>query len=408
MSISYLAWLGFCLFVTYGVATALIPALIKLAREFEFYDQPDGGRKVHTVSTPTFGGVAIYFAFIIAFSLLEAMSSSGMRTYFDGYGFFVAASMMLFLIGVRDDLSGVLPKQKLMAQVVASILFIAGMGIWIPTMGGLFGMESLPWWAGMPLSLFAIIVLSNAYNLIDGIDGLAGSVGVIASLCFGAWFLYASIWIWAAFSLLLAGSLIGFLRFNMHPARIFMGDTGSLLVGFFLSLQAIAFIHFGTTIGSGLYWQDAAPVIAMAILVIPLFDTLRVFIIRMARGQSPFSPDRSHLHHILLDMDCDHREATFVLTTVNILFVSIALFLAQYMGPTLLFFTMLGFCFLLFPTGGWKSRLVHPWVDKKDMLSFIRFLIHPGTKENEIRRAEGSANVKAMPASSGSRASDAK
>ncbi|MGM0507114.1 MAG: MraY family glycosyltransferase [Bacteroidota bacterium] len=397
MSISYLAWLGFCLLVTYAVSTAMIPALIKLAWEFEFYDQPDGGRKVHTESTPTFGGVAIFFAFIIAFSLMEAMSSNGMRAYFDGYGFFIAASMMLFVVGVRDDLSGVPPKQKLLAQILASFLFIAGMGIWIPTMGGLFGLESIPWWAGMPLSLFAIIVLSNAYNLIDGIDGLAGSVGVIASLSFGVWFLYAEIWIWAAFSLILAGSLIGFLRFNLHPARIFMGDTGSLLVGFFLSLEAIAFIHYGTTVGSGLYWQDAAPVIAMAILVIPLFDTLRVFSIRMARGQSPFSPDRSHLHHILLDMDCDHKEATFILTTMNVLFVAVALFLAQYMGPTLLFFTMLGTCFILFPTGGWKSRLVRPWVDEKDMLSVVRFLIHSGVEERDSRSAlKGTAQTKAV------------
>src|SRR5699024_664723 len=143
-----------------------------------------------------------------------------------------------------------------------------------------------------------MIMLINAFNLIDGIDGLAGGVGVITSLLFGFWFWQAGIVHMTAFSLILAGSILGFLWYNISPARIFMGDTGSLLIGFYLAIQAVFFVNSGLAAETIAFWQPAMPVIAMAILILPLYDTMRVFLLRVSRRQSPFEPDRSHLHHV--------------------------------------------------------------------------------------------------------------
>lgn len=369
---TYTIWWVFWLAVTFWLSKSIIPVLITTADRYNLYDDPDGGRKVHSDAVPTLGGIAIFLSFIVSFSFMIGYGDNQVSTYFEGYGFLVAASVILFGIGIKDDILGLSPKKKLLAQVAASLMVIGGVGLQFSSLGGIFGIQEIHPVAGFLLTLFTMIVIINAYNLIDGIDGLAGGVGLIASLFFGYWFWQAGLIQWAVFSTLLASALIGFLWYNFSPATIFMGDTGSLIVGFLISMQTVAFVHHGMLVETSTSWQHAIPVIAMAVLVIPLYDTLRVFVVRVSRGQSPFTPDRSHLHHFLLDTGCNHRDAMIILSLANIFFIGLAVLLANTLSNTELLMTLLGATLLIFPTNGWKSRLLAPLLTKRNAPDIVR------------------------------------
>jgi len=166
-------------------------------------------------------------------------------------------------------------------------------------------------------------LIINAFNLIDGINGLAASIGVLTAAAFGVWFYESGRGDFAVLSAALSGALVAFLYYNLTPARIFMGDTGSLLIGLTLSILSISFIE------SNRVWQadwsiQSVPAVAVGVLIIPLFDTLRVFTLRLLRGKSPFSPDKTHIHHLLLETGLSHTQSTFLLVLVNLVFIGIA------------------------------------------------------------------------------------
>jgi UDP-N-acetylmuramyl pentapeptide phosphotransferase/UDP-N-acetylglucosamine-1-phosphate transferase len=207
-------------------------------------------------------------------------------------------------------------------------------------MNGFLGVYEIPHITSIILSIFTIIVITNSFNLIDGVDGLAGSLGLLTTLVFGAYFYYAGQLTYAVMAFALAGSTIGFLIYNFSPAKIFMGDTGSLLLGLINSILVIKFINMA---GSPIPYLhiDSAPAIGFSILMIPLFDTLRVFGLRILDRRSPFSPDRTHVHHFLLDLGLSHRMVTITCVAVNISFIALAFFL-RHMGTT----TVLGILLL--------------------------------------------------------------
>jgi UDP-GlcNAc:undecaprenyl-phosphate/decaprenyl-phosphate GlcNAc-1-phosphate transferase len=164
-------------------------------------------------------------------------------------------------------------------------------------------------------------VIINAFNLIDGINGLSGSLATMISLSMGTWFFLIDRTDLAIIAYSLAGACIAFLRYNITPARIFMGDTGSMLIGIVSAILVIEFIEIHSEIQGSPYAFKAVPAVAFGILILPLFDTLRVFIVRIFRGKSPLHPDRSHIHHLLLDSGLSHMQATAVLLGVNLLFI---------------------------------------------------------------------------------------
>ena len=182
------------------------------------------------------------------------------------------------------------------------------------------------------LTYFTVIVIINSFNLIDGVDGLAGSLGLMTTALLGLYFLKIDLIPYATLSFALASSLAAFLIFNFAPARIFMGDTGSLLIGLISSILVIKFINAASASDVN-FPMEASPAIAFAILMIPLLDTLRVFGIRILHRRSPFSPDRNHVHHILLDRGLSHRQITVTLVGVNLLFIALA-YLGRSMGCT--------------------------------------------------------------------------
>tara|TARA_R100000005_G_C5003149_1_gene211211 strand:- start:7915 stop:9042 length:1128 start_codon:yes stop_codon:yes gene_type:complete len=302
----------------------IFPVFIKVFRKRNFFDTP-GGRKIHTVQTPSMGGLPIFIGFAI--SLLIWMPFEQLREI----KYVISALTIMFIIGFRDDLINLRAFQKLFGQIAAMLIIVAICDIRLMSLYGLFGVYEIPVALSYVLSAFTIIVITNAYNLIDGIDGLAGSVGIICSLFFGVWFYLVGANAFAFLSFAILGGLLAFLQFNWAPSKVFMGDTGSLMIGFFLSIVAIKFIDLNYNLQEAHPFRfDAFIGPAVAVLIVPLYDTLRVFIKRMLRGKSPMHPDRTHLHHILLRLGCNHAQAAGILSTVNVIFVLLALVLKSF------------------------------------------------------------------------------
>ena len=308
-----------------------IPIIIQVARRKKLFDEPDE-RKVHKVVIPTLGGLGIFGGFILA-TLIGAPVGSNELQYF------AAAAIVIFFLGIKDDILILSAAKKFIGQLVAAGIIIKFGGVQLSNMHGFLGITTIPYMASIILTLFTIIVIINSFNLIDGIDGLAGSLGLLTSLVFGLYFFYAGQLLYGVMALSLAGSLVGFLIYNFSPAKIFMGDTGSLLIGLINSILVVKFINIaGSPIGK--FPLEAAPAIGFAILIVPLFDTLRVFAFRILSRRSPFSPDRTHVHHFLLEKGYSHKKITLLCVACNIGLILMAFFLRSY-GTTVVVFSML-------------------------------------------------------------------
>ena len=305
------------------VTFLMFPVFIKFFKRRNFLDDP-GGRKIHTARTPAMGGLPIFIGFCIAVLIWAPFE------VFRETKYVLSALSIMFIIGFRDDLINLRAFQKLFGQIAAALIIVTVCDIRLMSLYGLFGIGEIPITLSYILSVFTIIVITNAYNLIDGIDGLAGSVGVIASVFFGTWFFLNDQNSFALISFAFAGGLLAFLNFNWAPSKIFMGDTGSLLIGFFLSIVTIKFIDTNSMLEPSEFVFGGSVGTAMAVLILPLADTARVFVKRVARGKSPMHPDRTHFHHILLRLGCNHAQSTGILVTVNIVFVLLALVLKDF------------------------------------------------------------------------------
>ena len=304
-----------------------IPVIIQVAKSKKLFDEPDE-RKVHKTVIPTLGGLGIFAGFILASLMGVPAGTSAELQYI------AAACIVIFFLGIKDDIMILSASKKFIGQLIAAGILIKFGGIQITSMHGFMGIHELSHTASIIFTVFTIIVITNSFNLIDGVDGLAGSLGLLTSLVFGSYFALNGNIIYAVLALSLAGSITGFLIYNFSPAKIFMGDTGSLLLGLINSVLVIKFINIAGTATSPIHFT-AAPAIGFAILIIPLFDTLRVFTLRILDRRSPFSPDRNHVHHFLLDLGLSHRMVTFTCITANIIFIATAYFLRN-MDVTLL------------------------------------------------------------------------
>ncbi len=302
-----------------------IPIIIQVARDKKLYDEPDE-RKIHKIVIPTLGGLGIFAGFILATLMGVPENAVHQLQYF------AAAAIVIFFLGLKDDVLILSAAKKFLGQLIAAGIVIKFGGVQISNMHGFLGINEIPHFADVVLTLFTIIVVINSFNLIDGVDGLAGSLGLLTTLIFGSYFFYIGEMMYAVMAFSLSGSLIAFLIYNFSPAKIFMGDTGSLLIGLINSILVIKFINFASNPAAILHFK-AAPAIGFAILIVPLFDTLRVFALRIIDRRSPFSPDRNHVHHSLLDLGFSHRMVTFSCVTVNVCFIVMAYFMRD-MGTT--------------------------------------------------------------------------
>ena len=323
-----------------------IPAIIQVAKNKKLFDEPDE-RKVHKAVIPTLGGLGIFAGFIIA-TLMGV--PGGVSTELQ---YFMAAVMVIFFLGIKDDILVLSASKKFIGQLIAAGIIIKFGGIQINNMHGFLGINEIPHIASIVLTSFTIIVITNSFNLIDGIDGLAGALGLVTSLVFGLYFYFTGQLMYSVMALALTGSLIAFLIYNFSPAKIFMGDTGSLLIGLLNSIFAIKFIAIASDPLSGLPLASA-PAIGFAILIVPLFDTLRVFSLRIFKRRSPFSPDRNHIHHFLLDLGLSHKAITLICVGANLILIALAYFLRSY-GTTMVI-GALATASLLFVTITYYSR----------------------------------------------------
>lgn len=271
-------------------------------------------RSSHNSPTPTFGGIAIFAGTLIGYMVWN----------FEDEGYLLhkifAGLLILFFLGLKDDLYALAPLKKIGSQVIASALVVIGSNLRIHSFFGVFGVYELPYVISVIFTIFMFVALINSFNLIDGIDGLSGGIGMIASSGFGWWFLVNEHWSMACLSLSLAASLLGFLRYNYSKdSKIFMGDTGSLIVGYIITVLTVQFITLNQSViyGDGDYFVSS-PVLALSLLSVPIFDTLRVFGVRILKGKSPFHADRLHLHHLLVDNGLTHLAASVSLYAMTI------------------------------------------------------------------------------------------
>lgn len=309
---------GVLAFVTaFVVAMIVMPPLIKIIHRFKLFDVPDL-RKEHSTPIPTMGGIASCLGMAAGCMLWFGFSKDNFIITF----FFSVA--VLFFIGIMDDLKNLSARYKLGIQIAVSFL-IAFSGVRITSFDGLFGIYELSVSAQYTFTILAITGITNAFNLIDGIDGLAGGLGFMSLVTLGLFLILSGDANNAVIAFALGGGLLGFLYYNFNPARIFMGDTGSLVLGFVVAVLCIRLIQLNIGVESTVLPQ--APVFVLSIVTIPVFDTIRVFALRIWKGGSPFSPDKNHIHHLLTNNGWSHGFAAKLICAVHALLLIVGYFL---------------------------------------------------------------------------------
>ncbi|RDV11789.1 undecaprenyl/decaprenyl-phosphate alpha-N-acetylglucosaminyl 1-phosphate transferase [Pontibacter diazotrophicus] len=284
-----------------------VPSIIRVAHLKNILDAPNL-RTVHAELTPRLGGLAMFAGFMSALTIFTSLGN--------GVQQLLASCIILFFIGLKDDLITISALKKFSVQLLATGIVMFMADIRITGFQGIFGIGELPIGLSYAFTFLVIIGITNSINLIDGLDGLAGTLVLIAACTFGLYFYlfggtaYNN---YAAVAFCLIGGVLGFLRYNFHKATIFMGDTGSLLCGFIISVLAIQFIEMRP--------EPASPAVALGILFVPLFDTLRVSFIRIMKGSSPFIPDKNHVHHRLLAMGFNQITTVLILAMINMLVI---------------------------------------------------------------------------------------
>jgi UDP-GlcNAc:undecaprenyl-phosphate/decaprenyl-phosphate GlcNAc-1-phosphate transferase len=344
--------------ISFTITFLAIPVIINVAEMKKLFDVPDA-RKIHQVAITPLGGIGIFAGFVFGCLLTISFKDSSEFQYF------IAATMVIFFLGLKDDILVLSPIKKFIGQVLAAFLIIYYGRIQIRSMHGFFGIHELPEMFSLLISYFSVIVIINSFNLIDGVDGLAASLGLMSAALFGIYFVMAHMEPYYVLAFSLCGSLLAFLIFNFQPAKIFMGDTGSLLIGAINAILVLKFIDPG----EGPEFVNpimASPAIGFTILLIPLLDTLRVFAIRIFKRRSPFSPDRNHIHHLLLDRGLSHRTITLLLVTINVGMVAFV-YMARSLGCTILILSVIALFFTFIAITYYsRTRNSLSWASEKD------------------------------------------
>lgn len=330
------------------VTYIVMPKIIGVATYKRLMDNPNE-RSSHKRITPSLGGIAFYIVLVLGLYFLRPVDQA------DKAMAMIPGLLILFIIGLKDDLVVLGPLTKIFAQVAAISFVLIHPDFHIRDLHGFMGIQEVSTYVTIPLAAFIMLSIINAFNLIDGIDGLAAIVGIVIFTVLGVLFFLLHLPFFLGVSLIMIGSLIAFLRFNLSSdKKIFMGDTGSLLIGFIIACAVIrVFAVPSAQLSSLPFYLDNLPLVVMAILVVPFFDTARVFTIRIMNRRSPFSPDRNHIHHILIDyLKLSHKQASMAIGAVNVIFISIFILLSTsvnnyaLLGITLIF--LLGLTYLFY------------------------------------------------------------
>jgi len=332
MSLNWISMYKNLLFLLLSVVTAFIvafeavPSIIRVSRQKKLFAVPNQ-RSSHKVVIPNLGGIAIFSGFMIASGLWLKTSS------IEDWQYIVSASVIIFFVGLKDDILIIAPWTKLGGQILAVAILILAGDLRITNFHGFFGIKEIGYITSLMITFFMYIVIINSFNLIDGIDGLAAGTGIVCGTTYAIWFFLAHQYEYAIISASMIGALAAFFTYNVYGTtnKIFMGDTGSQLIGLILAILTIKFCEMNIDKHT-IYYVQAAPSVAFGILVLPLFDTLRVVFIRLIIKTGIFNADRNHLHHRVIALGFSHKKATFYIVSFNILFILLSFYLSNIMS----------------------------------------------------------------------------
>lgn len=333
--------IALAIMISFFIVLLSTPSFIKVAEIKHLFDDPNESRKLHKKNIPSMGGIMIFAGTLFAFMICYPSEDIGYIK------FLIPSVLVMFFIGIKDDIIGTAAVKKLIGHLLVAFIMTLMAEIKITSLYGIFEIREIPDWASISLSIFTYVVVINSFNIIDGVDGLAGGVGCISSIAFGIWFLFVGSTVDAIIAFSLAGALLGFLRFNFYPANIFMGDSGSLTVGLIICVLAIRVIEFDFSLLPSNMKHISKPIFAMAVLSYPLLDTFRIFIYRSIKGSSPFTADKNHIHHRLIKLGLNHAQTVGVIYLFNILLICYSLLIRGLnTSVTFLIFAAIVFIFM--------------------------------------------------------------
>ncbi len=322
----------------------IIPRILLISIRKRLFDVPDE-RKVHTQAIPRLGGVSFFPTILFAYALVFVVRLLGGGHFAPSYAMHLLPEMLLYIcgmtalymVGIADDLVGVRYRQKFLVQIFCACLFPLA-GLCINDLYGLLGIHQLSPFVAVPLTIFTVVFITNAINLIDGIDGLASGLSGVALLIFTGLFIEKRLWSYAMLSAATFGVLVPFFYYNVfgnadRARKIFMGDTGSLTLGYTLCFLAIKYCQYAPSV---VVSSSDAFFIAFSTLLLPAFDVVRVVLYRLRNGRNPFEPDKHHIHHKLLAIGLTPRHVMVSLVSMACLFCLANILLVVYVNSTLL------------------------------------------------------------------------
>lgn len=306
--------------VSFALGLIGMPVVLRIAKAKGFVVRPNK-RMTHTGEIPNIGGLCIYFSVMFSYLLFDYSQINNNQ-------FFLIGIAAIMVIGFIDDVLVLTPMSKLLGEAFAGIALIGFSDLRITHLHGLFGIEQIGVVPSYILSLFILLGIINAINLIDGVDGLASGLGMLYCLFFAVYFHLVGSTSWSILAICMIGALAVFFIYNVFGknGKIFMGDSGSLLLGYLITAFVFRFCEQNAYhVVPEIYHMSAAPAVAICVLTVPLFDTIRVSLTRLKQHRSPFQPDKNHIHHLLLRTGLNHLQTTCVLLSVSLLFIGLAI-----------------------------------------------------------------------------------
>ena len=357
----------FVFLLSFSVAYFALPSVIYVVKQKNLMDSPNE-RSSHKEKTPTLGGISFFVSIVFTLMVFRPFD-------IDQVGINILSGVgVLFFVGLKDDLVGVKPSTKIIGQIIATLMLFFSTDLKITTLDGFLNITDIPYWTSVFISCAIVMAIVNSYNLIDGINGSASMVGMVIFSGFAYVFYDAEMYYYFLLSILCIGFLLAFLRYNLsNKKRVFMGDTGSMIVGFILAVLAIKFFALDTTSLESAIINPANKVwVLLSIIFIPFFDTTRVFTSRIIRHGKPFKADRSHIHHVIIDyLKLSHAKASILLASINLSVFIVILCLNTYLSSLWLGVLLTSIFIILSAMLFYVNRSYHSLKSKQKVRHFI-------------------------------------
>ena len=357
----------FVFLLSFSVAYFALPSVIYVVKQKNLMDSPNE-RSSHKEKTPTLGGISFFVSIVFTLMVFRPFD-------IDQVGINILSGVgVLFFVGLKDDLVGVKPSTKMIGQIIATLMLFFSTDLKITTLDGFLNITDIPYWTSVFISCAIVMAIVNSYNLIDGINGSASMVGMVIFSGFAYVFYDAEMYYYFLLSILCIGFLLAFLRYNLsNKNRVFMGDTGSMIVGFVLAVLAIKFFALDTTsLESAIINPTNKVWVLLSIIFIPFFDTTRVFTTRIIRHGKPFKADRSHIHHVIIDyLKLSHAKASILLASINLSVFIVILYLNTYLSSLWLGVLLTSIFIILSALLFYVNRSYHSLKSKQKVRHFI-------------------------------------